>query len=67
MKNTKFNIGLLLLLGTLMFSSGLGIALASDDDSDGVDDDYEDSEENTITLDYRILLKSSVSKASSSG
>ncbi|MBA7540714.1 hypothetical protein ES705_33016 [subsurface metagenome] len=31
------------------------------------DDDYEDSEENAITLDDRILLKSSVSKASSSG
>ncbi len=31
------------------------------------DAEYEDSEENTITLNKRILLKSSVSKASSSG
>lgn len=31
------------------------------------DADYEDSEENTITMNERILLKSSVSKASSSG
>jgi hypothetical protein len=50
MRNTKFNIGLLLLLSSLIFASSLGIVLATDDDSDGIDDDFEDATKRSLNV-----------------
>lgn len=49
MRNKKFNILVLFLLGFMFFSSTLGVVMATDDDSDGVEDEFEEEQERDIS------------------
>lgn len=51
MKINKLSIMGLFLLGLMFFGSTLGVAMASDDDSDGVEDEFEEEHERDIDID----------------
>ncbi|MFX1503458.1 MAG: hypothetical protein ACFFDH_21020, partial [Promethearchaeota archaeon] len=53
MKRTKFNILVLFLLGFMFFSTSLGVVMATDDDSDGIEDEYEKEHERTINIEIQ--------------
>ena len=40
------------ILGILIFSSFIGITIATDDDGDGIDDDFEDEKIRNLTIDF---------------
>ena len=48
MRRNKFNILFLFLLGFLFFSTTVGTVLATDDDSDGVEDEFEEEHEREV-------------------
>ncbi|MFX1328152.1 MAG: hypothetical protein ACFE91_08415 [Promethearchaeota archaeon] len=49
MRNKKFIILVLFLFGFMFFSSTLGVVMATDDDSDGVEDEFEEEHERDIS------------------
>lgn len=51
MKINKVSIMGLFLLGLMFFGSTLGVAMASDDDSDGVEDEFEEEHDRDIDID----------------
>ncbi|MFW9877219.1 MAG: hypothetical protein ACFFG0_29365 [Candidatus Thorarchaeota archaeon] len=52
MKLNKYKLIGFLVLGFLIFSSATNIAMASDDDGDGIDDDFEDSKTRTVSITF---------------
>ncbi|MHA1472042.1 MAG: hypothetical protein ACTSQW_02965 [Promethearchaeota archaeon] len=61
MKVNKYNLYGLLILGFLVFATSLGIVVASTDDGDGIDDDFEDSKRRSLGIEIetdRIEIES---------
>ena len=48
----KYNLFGIFLLGFLLLTTSFGFVAASDDDSDGVDDDIEESNKRDISIDF---------------
>ncbi len=53
MKRNKINILFLFLLGFLFLGASFGTVLASDDDSDGVDDEFEDDHDREVDIEIQ--------------
>lgn len=50
MKNNKLKIFVLVLLGIMFFGSTLGVVQATDEDSDGVEDEFEEEHERDVDI-----------------
>jgi len=50
MKLRKYNILGVILVSIFLLGTSIGVSVATDDDDDGVDDDYENSEKRDITI-----------------
>ncbi|MFW9828120.1 MAG: hypothetical protein ACFFEY_11035 [Candidatus Thorarchaeota archaeon] len=51
MRTKKLNVLILFLLGFLFFTTSFGTVLASDDDSDGIEDEFEDEHKRDVNVD----------------